>query len=164
MSNYKMRQEGKKFIVDAMLGRLSRWMILLGYDAVYFRGQTDKELLEKALEEGRIIITRDTRLVENRPQKQMLLIRSTQFWEQVRQVVEAFPMNFRDTILTRCSICSVLLEQVDLESMRGEIPIKAREQATELFRCPCCGHLYWDGTHPIHIMKQLKENLGNIFE
>lgn len=164
MFNYKMQQEEKKFIVDAMLGRLSRWMLLLGYDVIFFRGQTDNELLDKAHEEGRIIITRDTHLVEEHPRREMLLIRSTQFWEQLRQVVEAFPMTFRQTLLTRCSSCNVLVERVDLDAMRGDIPPKARERATELYRCPRCGHLYWDGTHPVHIMKQLKENLGNIFE
>jgi len=149
-----------KFIVDTMLGKLGRWMLLLGYDVVYYRGRTDQEMLEIAEREDRIIVTRDTHLAEEHPRSHIFLIRTIHFWEQLQCVMGAFPMDFAETLLTRCSHCNVPVEQVSAEEVEGDIPPKARERATVFFRCPRCLKLYWDGTHPVHIRELLKEYTG----
>jgi hypothetical protein len=150
----------KKFIVDTMLGKLGRWMLHLGYDVLYFRGKDDRHLLEAAEREGRIIITRDTHLVEEHPHADIFLIRTLDFWEQLRCVVREFPMNFGETLFSRCSHCNVPVERMKTEEARAFLPPKARERATMIFRCPLCNKLYWDGTHPIHIIQLLREHVG----
>ena len=41
------------FFADAMLGRLARWLRMLGYDTAYDKAITDQALIERALVEGR---------------------------------------------------------------------------------------------------------------
>jgi len=150
----------KKFIVDTMLGKLGRWMLHLGYDVLYFRGKDDQQMLEAAEREGRTIITRDTHLVEEHPHAHIFLIRTLDFWEQLRCVVKEFPINFGETLFSRCSHCNVPVERLKMEEARTLLPPMARERATVISRCPVCNKLYWDGTHPVHIIKLLKEHVG----
>ena len=149
----------QKFIVDTMLGKLGRWMSLLGYDVVYFRGHSDEELIQAAGAEQRIIITRDTHLALEGCPKRCFLIKTIHFWEQLKRIVEAFPMDFSKTFLSRCNHCNCIVEEVKKEEILGELPEKVKEWATKFYRCPCCEKLYWNGTHPIHIARLLEENL-----
>ncbi|MBN1903453.1 Mut7-C RNAse domain-containing protein [Candidatus Sumerlaeota bacterium] len=149
-----------KFIVDTMLGKLGRWMLFLGYDVLYYRGQSDEGLIQKAKAEGRIIITRDTRLALEREPRNSFLIKTIHFWEQLRRITEAFPQNFTETLFSRCSHCGALLEAVKKEEILTQIPEKVREMATDFSRCPSCLHLYWNGTHTLRIIQLLKEKAG----
>ena len=55
-----------RLLVDAMLGRLVRWLRLMGYDAAYWRDGTDEALITAAQAEGRLIVTRDHTLARRR--------------------------------------------------------------------------------------------------
>ena len=150
----------KKFIVDSMLGKLGRWMLLLGYDAAYFRGAKDEELMEIAKNENRIIVTRDTHLALERSPGNSFHIKTIHFWEQLKRIVETFPLDFSRTFLSRCSHCNVLLEKCPKEEAVAFLPPKAAEMASCFFRCPKCQRFFWDGTHPIHIRFLLKTRIG----
>ena len=153
-----------RFIVDTMLGKLGRWLLLLGYDVEYFRGEKDEEMIALSKKEDRIIITRDTHLALERFPEKSFLVKSTRFWEQLGRVIRSFPLDFSKTFMTRCPRCNVLTKPVRKEDVIGELPEKVKTWATVCFRCPECGHLYWDGTHAIEMMRLLKENLGIEFE
>ena len=77
-----------KLIADAMLGALARWLRALDLDVAYEPDIDDAELVEKAVAEDRVILTRDRRLTERRLARNHLLIRSEVVEEQVRQVLE----------------------------------------------------------------------------
>jgi len=150
----------EKFIVDTMLGKLGRWMLLLGYDVVYFRGTKDEELIELAKRENRILVTRDTHLALEKYPEHSLLIKTIHFWEQLKKIVEEYPLDFSETFLSRCSHCNVELEKLEREAALPELPEKVREMASVFFRCPVCRSLYWNGTHPIHILELLETHIG----
>jgi hypothetical protein len=84
--------EAPRFLVDAMLGRLAKWLRILGYDAEYFPGEDD-DLLRQARRQGRVLLTRDTRLLRRRPLPSHLFIESDQVMEQLRQVVTALRLD-----------------------------------------------------------------------
>ena len=49
-----------KFIVDHNVGKLTKWLRLMGYDALFFNGGDDSGLIAITLAKSRIILTRDT--------------------------------------------------------------------------------------------------------
>jgi uncharacterized protein with PIN domain len=142
-----------------MLGKLARWMNLLGYDVTYCREIGDQDLVRLARQQSRTILTRDTRLVEHKPQS-LFLIHSTNLWEQLAQVVRAYPLLFSETAFSRCTYCNVKIEQADKRAVEERLPPLVREKQDIIYRCPHCQRLYWHATHVKHIRTKLKENLG----
>ncbi|MFH0913937.1 MAG: DUF5615 family PIN-like protein, partial [Chloroflexota bacterium] len=61
-----MTQDSPKFLVDQNVGKLARWLRMMGYDATFFTGDDDSEMVSRALKEGRIVLTRDTRIMQRR--------------------------------------------------------------------------------------------------
>jgi uncharacterized protein with PIN domain len=112
-----------------------------------------------ANEQDRIILTRDTHLNELKPRK-LFLIKSTNLWEQLGQVVKAFPLEFSDTAFTRCSICSTKIERVEKHEVEKQLPPLVRKGQDKIYRCPNCHKLYWHATHVEHIIGKIKQRLG----
>jgi len=131
-------------LVDAMLGRLARWLRLLGYDAVYWRDGSDAALAERARAEGRLIVTRDHQLAGRRGVK-ALLITSETLEEQVTQVREA--LGSPPLPLTRCPECNGELADLPHGLARGLVPAYVWHTQPAFRRCPDCGRIYWKGTH-----------------
>ncbi len=138
-----------RFIADAMLGRLAKWLRLMGYDTYYERDITDDALLLVARREGRTVLTRDTRLTERRAARgQALLIASNDPSEQLKQVMDHFSLSALDT--PRCSLCNGPLVRVpDKRPLKDLVPeyVFLHHGRKGFFRCSGCGHLYWEGSH-----------------
>lgn len=150
---------GPKFLADCMLGKLARWLLLLGYDTAWARGTDpgDLFLLERARKEDRVLLTRDTRIPEVKDLKKIVL-HSQRFEEQLRQVFKTLgikpdPASF----FRRCTLCNVPVDPARREDVLAELPEKVRALETELFRCPACRKLYWSGTHVENTLKKLKD-------
>ena len=106
-----------KFLADSMLGKLARWLIMLGYDTAYggSDGRPDSALQEQALREGRVFLTRDTRIPEIAGLR-MVLVRQDRFEEQLRFVLKALGLKpDRKRLFTRCTYCNLALETVPRE-------------------------------------------------
>jgi hypothetical protein len=138
--------EAPRFLVDAMLGRLARWLRILGYDAAYDPAEDD-ELLARARQEGRILLTRDTRLVRRRRIPPHLFIESDHVLEQVRQVLSALGLPRTAGPVRRCLRCNVLIEPCDKDEVAGRVPEFVWSQHQAFWRCPACERIYWPGTH-----------------
>ncbi len=142
--------EGKapQFIVDSMLGRLARWLRILGFDTWYFREIEDRELVKIHGETGRILLTRDTRLVERRGIGRHVLVDSDRWQAQLRQVVRALSLDVRqERMLTRCLLCNRPLERMRPEEAFGRIPDYVAGSTSMFCACKSCGKVYWAGTH-----------------
>lgn len=138
-----------KFLADSMLGKLARWLVLLGYDAASAGddGRPDSALQEQARREGRVFLTRDTRIAPVAGLR-MLVVRSQRLEEQLRFVLKELGLKpDRRRLFTRCTYCNAALASVPREEALPLVPPLVRELKTEFWRCPSCKRLYWNGTH-----------------
>jgi len=144
-----------RFLVDAMLGKLARWLILLGYDARFagVDGRSDLELLRQAQSEGRTFVTKDRRIPEVAGLP-MIVLTGKDFEEQLREL----SLKPDPTLLfSRCPDCNVKLEDLPREEALELVPPKVRTLDTPFWRCPKCGKLFWNGTHTDRIVEKLKK-------
>ncbi|MFP4546418.1 MAG: Mut7-C RNAse domain-containing protein [Methanomassiliicoccales archaeon] len=147
-----------RFSLDEMLGSLAKWLRIMGYDALYHRDLDDGEILRRAEEEGRTLLTRDKELAM-RAGKDGLYIQSDDVMEQLRQL--ATDLGIRpDESLTRCTVCNGELETVGPSEVGEEIPEGALESNRWFFRCTRCGKVYWKGSHWKDIRARMEE-IGN---
>ena len=149
-----------KFIVDCMLGRLAKWLRIIGYDAVYFQEITDRELVSIALKENRFILTRDTLLVKRRNVKDYLLVEGDHFRDQLCFVVKRLKLDPYSEILTRCIRCNSLLEKIDKSDIKLMVPDHVFETQYLFKMCQTCKKVYWGATH----RDEMKEELKAVFE
>lgn len=147
------------FIADTMLGKLARWLSLLGYDIIYAGTIEDSDLVSRARERRRIILTRDTRLSEIARQHPLFLIKSTDVWEQLKEVIDIYPLDFSRTAFSRCQYCNMPIEKVPKSDVEHLLPPLVSQTQDTIFRCPSCRKLYWEASHVEHIKALLKKNL-----
>jgi len=145
-----------RFIADCMLGKLARWLRILGYDAAYENAISDDDLIERALAEDRVLLTRDTRLVKRKRLPKVLLVESQDPAEQVRQTLEAFGLRVETGgFLTRCLLCNEPTREISREEARPEVPPYVHETQERFARCPACNRIYWRATHVADIVARL---------
>lgn len=151
----------QRFIADVMLGRLARWLRLLGFDALYYSNISDNRLLKVAREQGRLILTRDTRLIKIKGVKDYFLIRSNDSFEQLIEVIKALNLrHFR--LLSRCAVCNGLLSRIsDKTEVKDSVPEFVFLNFHTFLKCSECGRIYWEGTHPKMFREKLTEVLGS---
>lgn len=153
------RPEELRFMVDVMLGRLARWLRVLGYDAAYQEGIEDADLVRLSLDEGRILLTRDRALPTEWWIDNYLLIDSTRPVEQLSQVVRRYGLPWRDRLFTRCTVCNEPLDTLDRHQALGRVPEKILEHASRFASCPVCNRVYWQGSHVDRMRRRLDEAL-----
>jgi uncharacterized protein len=141
-----------------MLGALARWLRILDVDVAYDPKLDDAELVEKAVAEGRILLTRDRRLTERHlARDRHLLIRSDVVEEQVRQVLEELRLAPDPRrLLGRCLRCNLPLEPLDASLARARVPPFVARTQEEYRACPGCGRIYWRGTHVERMTRRLE--------
>ena len=143
-----------------MLGRLARWLRILGHDVLYFRHIEDAELVDLAAREGRVLLTRDTRLVQRKAARGALLIHSHLLEEQLRQMVrwnrEAL---LAPQLCRRCLECNQETVAVEKAALRGRVPAYVFETQSRFMACPSCGRVYWRATHVQDMLRRLRRSL-----
>jgi uncharacterized protein with PIN domain len=147
------------FIADAALGRLATWLRLLGYDTVYARHGSAAELIRRAGAEGRILLTRNTKLVRRRGLPAHVLVTSDDFRAQLRQVFAVCGLPAARAVLTRCARCNTPLEQLERAAACARVPRYVCETQATFARCPGCARIYWPATHVQRMQREL-ERMG----
>lgn len=149
-----------KFIADVMLGKLARWLRLMGYDTAYDSSISDEDLMHKAHQEDRIILTMDHALAEQSPQGLALLIKSQNLEDQLQQVVKHFKLDPYSNLFERCTICNTPVVEIAKSEIKEEISPYVYSSYNQFWRCPTCKRLYWEGSH----LDQAKKFLEKIFK
>ena len=157
-----MEKENIKFIADEMLGKLSKWLRILGYDTLYARGMKDSTIARIAIAEGRILLTRDNSLVKKKGLKRCILIQSDHVMDQVKQVVKELHLSSPGNTFSRCIICNILLEPLSKEEACKRVPPYVCMTQKAFGICPACGRIYWKGTHYERMKKRIREIYGDI--
>ena len=147
-----------RFVADAMLGRLARWLRALGYDTLYFRDALDRRLLAVALAERRRLLTRDTALARQ-ARDAGLLVRAETLNAQIHEVTAACGLTGR-AALSRCLECNAILVPTAREAVRDRVPAYTLATQNEFRACLGCGRVFWAGTHIAGIRRRLAPFLG----
>ena len=143
-----------KFVADVMVGKLARWLRVLGFDVAYSNVLHDDEIVRLAELEDRIILTRDTGIASRRMQGQCLLIESGDYKEQIQQVLRTFGLT-DFSILSRCVKCNTLLRDIDKEAVFEKVPPFVYLTQARFASCPSCHRVYWHGTHANEMLKRI---------
>lgn len=150
-----------KFFADAMLGRLSLWMRILGFDVSYESFIEDEVLVERANKEDRIILTRDTLLIKRKlARNRSFFIKSDDFKEQLAQVLKKYEIPeeiTEDNFLTRCLKCNVALKPVEKGEVKDKVPVYVFETEESFSKCENCSRIFWQGTHTDEMKKVMTE-------
>jgi len=144
---------GQRFAVDRMLGRLARWLRVLGHDVAYGPRLGGRELVACARREGRMVLTRDTRLCRDAAPPH-LLVASDDFREQLREVAAAVPLG-PARLLARCLDCNSMLEDVERAAAERRVPPFVWSTHDRFLRCPRCDRFYWPATHRASMLREL---------
>ena len=148
--------EQVRFIVDQMLGPLSGWLRLLGFDTVYILDVPDCHLVRHAREERRVIVTQDRELSLT-PAVTALYLETSSVPEQLDEIAEALGLRFDPArMFTRCSLCNRPVERVAKDSIAHRIPEAAYEQYDEFTMCRSCDKVYWKGGQYERILGQVR--------
>jgi uncharacterized protein with PIN domain len=152
----------ERFIADAMLGRLARWLRLLGFDCAYDSQIADAELVRRGVVERRSVLTRDRALCEEWRVPEIHLVRAETTREQLLEVLRRFGLVRRIRLFSRCAECNVPLEPADAAQVSQRIPQRVRETHDSFSLCPGCGRVYWAGSHTRRIQRVVDGLLGQL--
>ncbi len=145
---------GVKLLADAMLGKLARWLRLLGYDTVYSQ-EEDALLAHRSRREGRVLLTRDRELARRRGLR-VVLIASQYMPTQLAEVVRAVgPLP--PATPPRCMECNEPLRPASVAEARPHVPPYVARTQRDFRYCLRCGRFYWKGTHWKNIIAQLND-------
>jgi uncharacterized protein len=135
------------FVVDCMLGKLAKWLKVLGFDVLYFSRAEDDDLLAMARKDGRTLLSRDHALLGRARGLPKLLIESERWPDQVRQVLDHFELHDDVRPYSRCLTCNAVLKPLPKPQAANLVPASVLEHADSFALCPSCGRVYWPGTH-----------------
>jgi uncharacterized protein with PIN domain len=153
-----------KFIADNNVGKLARWLRLIGYDTLLFKQKDDSQMIKIALSENRVILTKDTqfmkrRLVTNGKLK-TIHIKQDDPKLQVQEVVKTLNLNYHFKPFSLCLECNRALIARDKEEVKNLVPAQVVETQTQYTECPACQRIYWPGTHWQAMVKKLQDLQG----
>jgi len=150
-----------KFIVDNNVGKLAKWLRMMGYDTLFFDGSDDWEMVRTALAEGRVILTRDTQIMRRRVvtsgRLKVILIKSDEPEQQMRQVVETLNLDCQFRPFAICLECNQPLEERSKQQVQDLVPPYVFRTQSQYMECPACHRIYWRGTHWQRMTKRLEK-------
>lgn len=134
-----------KFILTDELGRLCKWLRILGFDS---RIEKDRRsLVIDSLKEERTILTRDSKMSRFTGIR-VVKIESDFVEQQVAQLIKDLNLKIeKDRLFTRCVLCNECLEDTDRDSVKDRVPEYVFKTQDLFMACPKCGKIYWHGTH-----------------
>ncbi len=144
----------RRFAVDIMLGKLAKWLRVLGFDA-QFMLLSDRSRIDHLLSAGMIPVTRREKF---RDIEGVLFIRNDHQFHQLTELIEYLGISAGELRpFSRCSICNTELVEVPRHAVQGHVPDFVFETASDFHRCPVCEKVYWPGTHRQKMIEKLRE-------
>ena len=149
-----------KFITDGMLGKLTRWLRMLGHDVEYAGSLEDDKLIKASKNEHRILLTRDLELYRRAVAHgvEALFIESLNEAEKLAKLAKRFGFKLEiNPSVSRCPKCNTRIKPIPKEEVMDKVPKSTFTFYDEFWICPNCGKVYWQGAHWRRIKKTLEE-------
>lgn len=137
----------KRFLADAMLGKLARWLRLLGFDCAHEAHIADADLVRRGLSEQRIILTRDRSLPEEWWVEGIHVVVAAQVRDQLVEVLRELRLADEIQLFSRCAECNLPLRHVARALVRERVPASVFATREGFESCEGCGRVYWQGSH-----------------
>jgi uncharacterized protein with PIN domain len=150
-----MSENETKFAADRMLGRLVKWLRVIGQDVIYGPHLTGYGLIHAARAEGRFILTRDRRLKQKQPPP-FIFIESDHYREQLGQVIRECGLKPGRAMFTRCVECNTVLQAKAKEMVENVVPPYVFSTQEKFSWCPQCQRVYWPATHHQKMLEELR--------
>jgi uncharacterized protein len=144
-----------KFAADRMLGRLVKWLRVIGQDVIYGQHLTGYGLIRAARAETRLILTRDKRLKQKQPPP-FIFIESDHYREQLRQVIRDCGLKMGQGMFARCVVCNAVLQTRPKETVEKLVPPYVFSTQEKFSWCPKCQRVYWPATHHEKMLEELR--------
>ncbi len=137
----------KKFIVTKELGKLAKWLRILGYDSAYYQKKDAPGLIIKALREERVLLTRSPGLSRYKGVR-TVIIKHDHVEDQIEQVTDELELPLKEEEVFRiCVECNAPLEDISKKNAEGKVPEYVFRAQEEFKQCPKCDKIFWKGTH-----------------
>jgi uncharacterized protein with PIN domain len=161
-----LRENGLRnpvFVLDAHLGKLTKYLRLIGFDSLYRNDFGDNEIIKISKEESRIILTRDRGILKNNAVTHGYYIRSQKPKEQLTEVIHRFCLESRLKPFTICPVCNGKIISVSKDLVAGSLKFLTRKHYHRFFQCADCKKVYWKGSHYKKIIDFIDSlNLRNV--
>ena len=136
-----------RFLLTRELGRLAKWLRIMGFDAEYFGENNISSLVIQSLKDGRVILTRNHRLPQSRGIK-VILIQAEKIKDQIKEVLGTLKITLDpEMMFTRCTLCNAELVGIAKETAKDRVPEYVLNTQQDFVICPQCNRIYWQGTH-----------------
>ena len=145
-----------RFLLAENLGRLAKWLRLLGYDTVVYKSISYHNMVRLALKDRRIILTRSKKDANLNGRFSRRLIVSDKHLDQLEEIKDLLRLN-NDKVFTRCLICNRILYDISKNKIQDFIPEFVWERHSKFKICRKCGKIYWQGTHYKDMLNKLKK-------
>ncbi len=144
-----------KFILDVHLGKLARYLRMIGFDTLYENNYSDPFIISTAVSDKRIILTRDIGILKNSQVTHGYFVRSQNPKVQLIEVIRRFDLKNNIKPLNRCLECNGTIEAVSKEEIAHLLKPKTNKYFNEFFQCTTCKKVYWEGSHFQKIMERI---------
>lgn len=145
----------EKFYADSMLGKLARWLRLMGFSVEYATSEiSDNEIIERCNEQGLFLITRDKELSAR--YRNSLYMESDNYAEQLKHFTSIY-RPIPELYFSRCPLCNGLVQKERTEDYKGHLPEGVRKNQKMVHVCMDCGKVYWEGSHFDAILKRINQ-------
>ena len=147
-----------KFLTDPTLGKLSKWLRILGFDTIYYRGDIDRNFLRKAEREGRVVLTRKKDMANRSFSGRMILVSEDSIQRQLEEVIRKLLLKPEpDNFFSLCLKCNKELKEVSKRDVEGIVPNYVSEKYSNFRMCPECRNILWPGTHRNNMLDRVKK-------
>jgi len=148
-----------KFVLDGMLGKLTRWLRMLGHDVKYSTNLDDGELMAVSKKEKRVLLTRDLGLYQQATAKgiEAYYLEGQTEQERLAELARRFSLRLEiDMMISKCPKCNAQVRAAPKEKIADRAEKNTLEHYDEFWECPKCGQIYWQGAH----WKRIRETLA----
>ena len=155
----------RRFVVDVNVGRLAKWLRVMGYDTLFPREAGDNELVRIAIKEGRVLVTRDGGIARRRAvrlgQMRLVRIEDDDLRSQLRQVVRDLQLDLNSGF-SRCVRCNQVLNAIAKNDVAERLPPYVLQTQYQFMECAECSRLYWRVTHWSNMVAELEQVYGEM--
>jgi uncharacterized protein with PIN domain len=144
------------FILDVHLGKLARYLRMLGLDTLYRNDYLDREIVRIARTQNRIILTRDVEILKKKEVTRGFWIRAQNPTKQLIEVLDRLDLYSHVNPFRRCMACNGLIEKVETDAVADRLDAETKKYFKEFYRCTSCDKIYWKGSHYERMKKMLE--------